>query len=70
MDSCVLKLPPALFLITSISKLGAYILNYTTNENVILTLEQFGPQIKTEFLKQTRSGILFLSQQRIVLLSV
>ena len=33
---------------------GAYILSYTTNENIILILEEFGPQIKTKFLKQAR----------------
>ena len=52
------------------AEFGAYILNYTTNENVILILEAIRPKIKTKFLKQEHSGIMFLSQQRIVLLSV
>ena len=46
---------------------GAYILNYTTNENIVPILEAIQAQSKTEFLIQLHSGILFLLQQRIAL---
>ena len=48
---------------------GAYILNYTTNENIVPILEAVRPQNKTEFLQQPHLGILFSSQQPTVLLS-
>ena len=46
---------------------GTYILNYTTNENIVLILEAIQAQIKTEFLIQLHSGILSLLQQRVAL---
>ena len=49
--------------------LGAYILNYTTNENIVPILEAIKAQNKTEFLIQLHSGIPFLLQQRIALVS-
>ena len=48
---------------------GAYILNYTTNENIVPILEAVRASKQTEFLKQSHLGILFSSQQRTVLLS-
>ena len=44
--------------------LGAYILNYTTNENIVPTLEAIQTQSKIEFLIQLRLGIPFLSSYR------
>ena len=46
---------------------GAYILNYTTNENIVPILEAIQTQSKTEFLIQLCSGIPFLWQQRVAL---
>ena len=47
--------------------MGAYILNYTTSENIVLILAAILVQCKTEFLIQLHSGIPFLLQQRAAL---
>ena len=51
-------------------KFGAYILNYTTNQDIIPILEAIQAQSKTEFLFQLHSGISFLLQQRVAQVSV
>ena len=46
---------------------GGYILDYTTNENIVPILEAIQAQSKTEFLIRLHSGIRFLLQQRVAL---
>ena len=49
--------------------MGAYVLNYTTNENIVPILEAIRARNITAFLNQLRSGIPFLLQQRVALMS-